>query len=272
MLGAFDLLLGLPAFAVLAQPAAGARERRDGAWWAAFVLTTAIPAISFYVFMFIGAQAFKPNVLFPQSITNQILTWALLNAAITLLLGLMLPRGDKSAPDRWPAAMGIALATVGTGYAALLAADFLFKLDFRFWIVALKLLSLAQFKAFLAYLVPFTAFFLVSLSALQRSLTVRGDRRLATYATAIGAMSLGFLIFVVAQYVPLFLTGHLPVPMEALNAIISLQFLPVLAVVGLIAAFTARRTGSALPGALICSLFVTWYVVAGTATQYGGPL
>jgi hypothetical protein len=26
-------------------------------------------------------------------------------------------------------------------------------------------------------------------------------------------------------------------------------------------------TGSSLPGALICGLFVTWYVVAGTATQ-----
>ena len=25
--------------------------------------------------------------------------------------------------------------------------------------------------------------------------------------------------------------------------------------------------GSSLPGALICGLFVTWYVVAGTATQ-----
>ena len=28
---------------------------------------------------------------------------------------------------------------------------------------------------------------------------------------------------------------------------------------------TWRRTGSGLPGALICGLFVTWYVVAGTA-------
>jgi chorismate mutase len=35
----------------------------------------------------------------------------------------------------------------------------------------------------------------------------------------------------------------------------------------IIATFTWRRTGSAVPGALICGLLVTWYVVAGTATQ-----
>jgi hypothetical protein len=31
--------------------------------------------------------------------------------------------------------------------------------------------------------------------------------------------------------------------------------------------FTWRRTGSSLPGALIAGIFVTWYIVAGTATQ-----
>jgi hypothetical protein len=40
---------------------------------------------------------------------------------------------------------------------------------------------------------------------------------------------------------------------------------PVLAAI--IATFIWRRTGSSLPGALICGAFVTWYVVADTATQ-----
>ena len=40
-----------------------------------------------------------------------------------------------------------------------------------------------------------------------------------------------------------------------------------LAIAAVIATFTWRRTGSSLPGALICGMFVTWYVVAGTATQ-----
>jgi len=32
-----------------------------------------------------------------------------------------------------------------------------------------------------------------------------------------------------------------------------------------IGAFTWRLTNSWLPGAFICALFITWYVVAGTA-------
>jgi hypothetical protein len=40
-----------------------------------------------------------------------------------------------------------------------------------------------------------------------------------------------------------------------------------IAIVAIISTFTWRRTGISLPGALICGLFVTWYIVAGTATR-----
>jgi len=36
-------------------------------------------------------------------------------------------------------------------------------------------------------------------------------------------------------------------------------------VIGVIAAFTYRRTGDYAAGAFICALFITWYIVAGTA-------
>lgn len=273
MLGAFELMLGLPAFASLVGAPQPGRERRGGAWWISFWLTTLIPPLSFYPFMALGMAAFKPSALFPQSITNQILTWAVLNAVLTLVIRLALRR-PLAPSSRAPAApaLGIALATVGVALAAVVIADFVFKLDFRLWVVALKAPSLAQARAIGAYLVPFTAFFVVALGALQGDLSVRGDGRGAQYATAILAMSLGFGLFIIAQYAPLALSDHLLVPLEALNAIISLQFLPLMAAIGLISAYTWRRTGSSLPGALICGLFVTWYMVAGTATQFGGPL
>jgi len=40
-----------------------------------------------------------------------------------------------------------------------------------------------------------------------------------------------------------------------------------LAIIAIIGTFAWSRTGSAVPGGLLCGLFVTWYVVAGTATQ-----
>jgi hypothetical protein len=57
------------------------------------------------------------------------------------------------------------------------------------------------------------------------------------------------------------------VPAQALNAIISIQFLPLMGILSIISVFTWRRTNSYLPGALISGLFVTWYIVAGTATH-----
>jgi hypothetical protein len=99
-------------------------------------------------------------------------------------------------------------------------------------------------------------------------LMVKGDSAAKQYATGIVALAGGFFLFLIAEYAPLFIRGALLIPQEALNAIISIQFLPILAIVAVIAIFTWRRTNSPLPGALISGLFVTWYIVAGTAVQF----
>jgi hypothetical protein len=79
----------------------------------------------------------------------------------------------------------------------------------------------------------------------------------------------GFVLFVVFEYAMLFGTGRLPTlfQFDALRVILAIQFVPLLAIVALVTTYTFRRTGSELPGALISALFVTWYIVAGQATQ-----
>jgi hypothetical protein len=56
-------------------------------------------------------------------------------------------------------------------------------------------------------------------------------------------------------------------PVVPLSTIIAIQFIPLLVIIGVISTFTWRRTGTSLPGALICGLLITWYIVAGMATQ-----
>jgi hypothetical protein len=171
------------------------------------------------------------------------------------------------APSRRSASIGIALATVGIGYVALLLADYFFEIDFRFWVVALKLLSVDRFAVFLTYLVPFTAFFVIAFRGMHGFISVKGDSAQRTYLSAIGALAGGFAVFILVQYAPLFAAGHLLVPSQALNAIISIQFLPLMIVLAIVSVFTWRRTNDYLPGALISGIFVTWYIVAGTATH-----
>ncbi|MEO7055068.1 MAG: alpha/beta hydrolase, partial [Rhizomicrobium sp.] len=269
MLGAFALYLRLPVFAWLALPQDPVRERRDGRWWILLAAAALIPVVSFYPFMGLGQIVMSPSRLFPQSITNQILVWAALNAVITVILGRILKGPKPRFNPRSRGALAIALLTMATGYLSLLLADFLFKVDFRFWVVALKLLSPHQFGWFLFYLIPFTLCFAVMSRALA-GLAIRNDSAARQYGSALAALAGGFLLFIIAQYAPLFMTGALLVPEQALNAIISIQFLPLMAVVALILVFTARRTASPWPGAFICGLFVTWYIVAGTAVQFAG--
>ena len=270
MLGAFDLYLKLPAFARLTQEPQPVREPRRGKWWLLLAATALIPVVTFYLFMAAGQTLMPPSPFFPQSITNQILIWALLNGAITVIASLSMRGPEPRFNARTRGGFAIACLTVATAYFALLLMDFFFKVDFRFWVVALKLLSPRQFVWFLAYLIPFTIAFIIMSRALHAKLAVKDDGRWAQYWTGIGALAGGFFLFLIAQYAPLFITGALPVPAEALNAIISIQFLPLMTIVAVIFVFTRRRTNSHLPGAFVAALFVTWYIVAGTAVQYAG--
>ncbi|WLC11061.1 alpha/beta hydrolase family protein [Bradyrhizobium elkanii] len=277
VIGTFDGLLEARMFSRLRLPAVadGTMPPHQAAsgrrWTTAFILSAFIPALTYYPAFALGGTFVTPSAFLPQGITNQILVWAIINGLITLALMRFAPK-RTSRTGLVGQSVVIALASVAVGYAALWLADLAFKIDFRFWIVALKLMSAKQFLIFLIYLIPFTAFFVVALHVLHRNFSTMDAPRGALYLTNILALTFGFIVLLVLQYGTLWLTGKLfnPVPdpgFVPLSTIVAIQFVPLLAIVAVIATFTWRRTGSSLPGALIAGLFVTWYIVAGTATQ-----
>jgi pimeloyl-ACP methyl ester carboxylesterase len=277
LIGVFDGLLEMPVFSHLRlpEPADGTMPEQvaasGGRWKAAFILSAFIPALTYYPAFALGGTLVMPSAWLPQGVTNQILVWAVINGLIALALMPFAPKRARRAGLIGPSIL-IALVTVIVGYAALWLADLVFKIDFRFWILALKLMNAKQFLIFLIYLVPFTAFFIIALHVLHRNFSTMGAGRGALYLTNILALTLGFIVLLALQYGILWLTGALfnPLPdpgFVPLSTIIAIQFVPLLAIAAIIATFTWRRTGSSLPGALICGVFVTWYVVAGTATQ-----
>jgi MFS family permease len=277
LIGVFDGLLEAQMFSRLRLPeiADGTMPKHVAAsgrrWTTAFVLSAFIPALTYYPAFALAGTFVKPSAFLPQGITNQIMVWAVINALITLALMPFAPKRASRAGIVGQSVV-IAVATVIAGYAALWLADLAFKIDFRFWIVALKLMSAKQFLIFLIYLVPFTAFFVIALHVLHRNFSTMAAPRGALYLTNIFALTLGFIVLLGLQYGLLWLGGKLfnPLPdpgFVPLSTIVAIQFVPLLAIAAVIATFTWRRTGSSLPGALICGLVVTWYVVAGTATQ-----
>jgi pimeloyl-ACP methyl ester carboxylesterase len=276
MLGTFQLLLATPAFAALRQephPAASARGPR---WWLAFAVTTALPAVTFYPLMKIApAVFFAPFALtkslafglrtFSEQITDQLAVWAVLTGLIGWALSFVLRSGKPAFAPRWSGALGAAMISVGMAYLALVVVDILFKVDFRFWVLGLKLLDARHFAYFIIYLPFFAVFFVLALRGFAASLPVKGEGEASALIFGALAMALGFSIMLLLQYASMAATGLLLTPGEPLNTIIAFQFVPLLAVIGIIAAFTYRRTGDHAAGALICAFFITWYIVAGTA-------
>jgi len=267
LIGTFEVLLTTPLFASLNQPPQPAAERRGWRWWLAFVLTAAIPALTFYPLMKLGALFF-PMQLFPQSIQNQLIVWALLNGLITLALSLVLRGGKPVFTNDWGKSAAIAAATIAVGYLSLAVVDAVFKVDYRFWVLGLKPLDGRHALMAIPYLVLWAVFFLVALRGLAANLAVKGEGFVAQAGAWKLAMCLGFVVLLAVEYATLFRTGLLLTPSEPLNTIVAIQFVPLLAVIGAIAAVTYRRTNSYVPGALICALLLSWYVTAGTATHW----
>jgi pimeloyl-ACP methyl ester carboxylesterase len=263
MLGLFDLLLGLGPFKALHQARSATAEERDGRWWGLWLLTAFVPAVTFYLLAPV-AMLIPTSAAFPQGITNFLMVWAVLNILLGLLFGRLFGPFGRRGPQPWVRSVPLAVMVVGVLYGVAALAG-LVQVDFRFWVVALKPFSAQQAKAALAYVIPFTAFVLTTFRGLD-SLAADGGR--SHYAWAAGALALGFLVLTGLQYLILFATGALPVPALALYTIIALQFVPLLLGLGVLAVYTWRRSGSYVPGGLIGGLFITWYMVAGTATHF----
>ncbi len=262
LLGVFERALAAPALSQYTRAGEGGAVAATPMWWASLVIGTAIPGATYFLFTQWGA-AVSNNPLFPQNVTNQVLAWALGNAIIMAPFLFFKARPRERGVMRVAAAAPVALAAL---YLAVVLSDLLFKTDFRFWVVALKPMADHHVAPFLAYLLPFTAFFYVSQRVMQDTLLLKNAGALTNYAVAITASAGGIIVLLAVVYGALFATGRLP-GTDPLFSVIAMQFAPVLTATAIISVFAWRRTNTALPGAVMCGVLVTWYVVAGQATH-----
>jgi pimeloyl-ACP methyl ester carboxylesterase len=280
VLGAGGMLLGTKTFAPLVKGIPENKSTKGWGLWVGGVIGAAIPVLLFFTFFKIGALL-VPNSFWPQSITNQIMVWAVLNGVISVILFLLwhfiINKKNGARAEHYGLALGFwdviktlvysALA-LGAGALALALADYFFKIDFRFWVLALKPMSALQFRVFLCYAVPFIAFFFTASLVWNGELRPAGGKAAARYWFAIFTAAGGFLVFLLCQYIPLLSGGTLLIATEPLNIIVAIQFLPLMIVAALNSTWFYEKTGRIWAGAFVNGLFIAWYVVAGQATQF----
>ncbi len=278
------LLLRTHFFGVLRDPLPEFRGISGPGWWLAALLTTAIPALTFFPLQHLADAPWAPTALFPQNLTTGIMFWALGNGLITLVLFLLwhffLNKKTGATADNygltWRERLNgmkiwrsflLALAIAAFGYLQLLLVDFFFKTDFRWWVLAIKPFSPLQFRIFLGYLIPFILFFLM-LNVVLSGQVRRNVSMAAAMGINIALLIGGIAVLLIIQYATLLSTGLLAIPAEPLLTIVGYQFLPLLAIVAMIVTFFFRKTGRVWTGAFLCAILITWIIVAGQATHF----
>ena len=278
------LLLSTPFFADLIQPLPEGMTIRGPGRYLSYALVIFIPILT-YFWLQNQAVTLVPQAtpLFPQNITTGIMIWAVGNGLITLVLFLLWHFTSNTRRSPAPTARTYGLAmdlehilkslllavlVTGFGYVLLALSDLLFKTDFRFWVVAVKLMSSLHFRIFLGYLPFFTFFFVVLGVALHGQLRPERPVSLARETLGnVGLLVLGFFVLLAVQYLPLFAGNPAPFG-EALLTVVAFQFIPLLTIVGIVMTYFYRRTGTIYTGAFISAMFITWVIVAGQATHY----
>ncbi len=285
------LLLKTAFFKELAGTPAEPKPLKGAGWWIGaiiFAILTGAPFLSYKEFpvqLKIPASAFLS-----QNITTQMLSYALMSGIVAAIFFLIfhfaINRKVNATGDNygltWSTKLDwikiaksflLALLVALAGYVTLLISSWLFTVDYRFWIFAVKPMSNLQFMIFLCYLIFFILAWIGIATVLHGELRplIKG-KELSMGAEMLVNMALlvaGFLGFFLFMYVPLFTTGILGNPYEPLWAIIGIQYLYSMPISAFILTYFYRKTGHIYVGVFLVGLFLTWQIVASQATHFG---
>lgn len=282
--GAF--LLESPWFIDLAEIPSSPQGATGVGWYVAALGFVLLPVLTLFPFKGMASKlGLSASWIFPQGITNQVITWTTLVGLISLVLFLFWHFGSNRRRGAtaesyglvWKEggslrkvgkSFGLAFLVVLAGYTCVRMSAFFFHSDFRFWVFAVRPMSLLQTRIALSYLLPFVGFFLVLATVLHGQLRRSGQSLGGEMVTNVGLLTVGFAGLLLLQYVPLFLGGTMAMPSEPLWTIIAFQFLPIMTLVGVVSTFFYRRTGHIYVGAFASGMLVTWIVVASQATHF----
>jgi pimeloyl-ACP methyl ester carboxylesterase len=281
-----ELLLQTKFFGVLVEAPAPVKSATGIGWWIAAIIFAGLSAATLFSFKQIPTTLkWATTALFPQNITTAVVTWTTLLVLIDIVLFVawhfLLNRKAKATGDNYGltwnqklnwAKIGksflLAFLITSAAYLTLVLSEFFFKVDFRFWVFAVKPLDPLQFRITLSYILPFILIFFMD------AVLVFGELRRAKISLARemwlneALYVLGFVVLLLVQYIPLFTGGTLMNANESLWSIIAFQFLPLMTIAALVATYFNRKTGHVYVAAFLTAMLVTWIVVASTAIHF----
>ena len=279
-------LLTTPAFRALARPMevpTALTGVAPKAWFWGGLLATVLFSGWSYVFLsqnpLVGGIVFNavPSIV-PQGSVFFIALWAAINGLFALaIMGIShLAVGRRAGVDLhangflpgWRNlfhGIGLALTTVVAVYALVFVLDFLFKTDFRLWVIGVKWFSVDKIGLALFVLPLFAIYFVansIAINAFNR-FALAGREWINTALLAV-ANSLAPLVLVIAQYSTFAVSGEL---IPGFGGIFSIWLFPViviLAVTAIISRKIYRATGNPYIGGFLNAAIVALISVSNS--------
>jgi hypothetical protein len=272
-------------FKGLIEAPAAAKPATGWGWWLGALITILLPIPVYLWAWSFNKDMSKNSWLFPQAVTTHVMVWAVVVAAISLILlilwhilsnrkkggsfatygftwknkGLQLGKVGKS--------FLLALIVVVAAYLTLVFSAWAFTTDYRIWVFAIKPMSVVHFKIFLRYLIPLAFYFLII------GMVIHGELRRNSGAwtqTVVNILLLigGYILFFLLQYIPLFSGKTMLLADAHLPTILLFQYIPIFIIVGLVSTYFYRKTGHIFVGSFINAMLITWIIVAGQVIHY----
>ena len=280
------LLLTTPFYKPLVEKVPEYKGLKGIGWWIAAVITAALGALLWNWSYVKSATVIPANSLWPQGLTNGHMLWAVIIGVIDVLLILLNHFAFTKKQGATAANYGLtsegkglewgkiaksfllAVSVLGVVYLILLFTNSVWKVDFRFWIWALKPMSPARFQAFLGYLIPFAVLFI------PQGILFAGFLRVNNGKVTIGREMLvnaavyvaGTVALILWYYIPIF--SGLPSPNPDFKSLFFVPFLLILPLVACLYTFFFRKTGRVYTGIFFVTIFVVWYMAAFSSFSF----
>lgn len=253
--------------------------RKKAKYWIVYAVNTILPALLVVPVMYkwVGRGIAVPytfNKWFGEPNTNELAVWTAVVALVLLLVFLLANRigaGEKGLPACWGVKASVrviwksfllALTTVTAAYVILFFADLVFNVDFRIWVIDMRVFNVQKIVYALAYWPAFALFYLVNSLLVNGGNRIEGRPEWRTLLLSCVSNILGIAVIIFIQYSTLISTG-----VFTFNSMRVVNLFPLIFLIPIGTIITRRffrETGSIYAGSFAISMLYTMMTVANT--------
>jgi pimeloyl-ACP methyl ester carboxylesterase len=276
------LLLNVPFFKDLGESTPEFKGFVGKGWWIGAVITIIVGPLLHHLLFTKSQKLFTTSALWPQSQTNGYMGVSIAVGIVSVILVLfnhfVFTRKNKATAVNYGLTWegkGLDWKKIGKSlllaicillplYLILLLVMNTLKVDFRLGTMALRVMSIPRFKAFLGYLIPFTFLYFAFTTVLNGFMRFKGGKASLAKEMIVTVLlwASGIWIWYFLHYVPLFFAGgvmDIDMGSTVLRAWPLIFLWPTYAS---LSTYFFRKTGHIYVGAFLIGILATWYIAA----------